>query len=492
MRTLGALLSRVLFLFVLILFVVSGCARKDKDQTVLARIGDRTVTVKEFQYRSEFTIRPKYINKKGYELNRILLDNLIAEKILAIEAGDTCRLAKNKMFNAYIQGIQEQAMREELFFKAAYNKVKSDTSEIKSLYRFAGREYRVAFYTIMKDNLAREILNKIAMNPASTGAVFDGISGDKKPPEKQVSWKDESSEPIFEALFTHPVSRDTVIGPLRLDKNLYIMMKVLDWKDEVAFGGDDALKRWNDVVEKLKKQKSNALWNRLLEKLIGGKTIQFNAPVFKKLAELSYDLFVASGDSQSKDIIGDFLRKNADASQFGTFGSEKNFLKSPFLTFDGKTWTVEDFKNELAVHPLVYRTKNFTRQTFPREFKNAVADLMRDHYLTREAYQNKLQKKDAVRRNAITWRDAMIASWKRDEVLPVLAKKHHIEGQSDKLTRVYTAYMDSLMKAYSGRIRIDERELKNIDLTNSDMIAYKPGVPYPMAVPNFQVYIFNH
>jgi hypothetical protein len=447
----------------IVLLAVSGCTRKDKDQIVLARVGDRDITVKEFEYRSEFTIRPKYISRKGVELNRILLDNLIAEKILAMEAGDTCGLAKNKMFNAYIRGIQEQSMREELFFKEAYNKVVVDTQEIKSLYRFAGREYRVAFYSIMKDELARDIMEKIATDPKSAGSVFDGIGGDKKPPEKQVSWKDPSSEPVFDALFTHPVSRDTVIGPLRLDKNLYVMMKVLDWKDEIAFGGDDAQKRWKDVVEKTKKRKSNALWNQLLYRLIGGKAIQFNPPVFKKLSDLSYELFAASGDSQTKDILGDFLRKRSDASQFDALGNEEAFLKSPFLTFDGKTWTVEDFKNELAVHPLVYRTKNFTRQTFSREF-----------------------------RNAVTWRDAMIASWKRDAMLNVLAREHHIEGQTDALTRVYTAAMDSLLKAYSGRIRINEQELQKIQLTNTDMVVYKPGVPYPMAVPNFQAYIFKH
>jgi len=492
MRTDSTPFRQVLLGFLVALAALSGCARKDQDQVILARVGDRDITVREFKHRSEFTIRPKYPSKRGVELNRILLDNLIAEKILALEAGDTCALLRNKMFNAYIRGVQEQSMREELFFRQAYDKVRIDTHEVKSLYRFAGREYRVAYYSIMKDELARDISGRIAANPRSAGEIFDGISGDRNPPEKQVSWKDPSSEPIFDALFTHPVSRDTVIGPLRLDKNLYVMMKVLDWKDEIAFGGDDAVKRWNDVIERIRKRESNAIWDRMLMRLIGGKAIQFNAPVFKKLSDLSYELFTASGDSQTQDIIGDFLKKRTDASQFGAIGNEEAFLKSPFFTFDGKTWTVEDFRNELAVHPLVYRTKNFTRKTFPGEFKNAVADMMRDHALTREAYRNNLEKKESVRRNAVTWRDAMIASWKRDAMLNELAGKHHTEGQTAALTRVYNAAMDSLMRAYSGKIKINEQELQKIQLTTTDMVVYKPGVPYPMAVPNFQAYVFKH
>ena len=117
MRTDSTPFRQVLLGFLVALAALSGCARKDQDQVILARVGDRDITVREFKHRSEFTIRPKYPSKRGVELNRILLDNLIAEKILALEAGDTCALLRNKMFNAYIRGVQEQSMREELFFR---------------------------------------------------------------------------------------------------------------------------------------------------------------------------------------------------------------------------------------------------------------------------------------------------------------------------------------------------------------------------------------
>ena len=476
----------------LLMFIVfSGCTRKEKDNPILAKIGGRTITVNEFKYRSEFTVRPKYLSKKGYELNKILLDNLLAEKIFAIEAGDTCRMARNELFNSYIQGIQEQNMREELYFKAAYDKVKADTNEIKRIYRFAGREYRVAFYTLLKDELAQKITKRIAMGQNSANAAFDELGGGKKEPEQNVSWKEAEQDPIFDALFTHPVKQDTVIGPLRLGKNYYVIMKVLDWKDQIFFG-EDALKRWNDSAEKVKQRKAMDLWNGILEKRMLDKSIDFNPPVFRKLADLAYTLYAAQGDSQKKDIAGDFFGKKGDVSQIDMFGSEETFLKSPFMTFDGKTWTVEEFRNGLAIHPLVYRTKNFTKQNFPQEFRKAVADWIRDRCLTQEAYANNLQKKDSVKRNTLMWRDAMIASWERDERLSRLAKKHHIEGQADKLTKVYNAYMDSLMKAYSGSISINTEELKKIELTGSDMVAFKQGVPYPYAVPAFREFIIKY
>jgi hypothetical protein len=479
-------------LILLVLLLHSGCAKKDiKTHKILAKVGNQTITVEDFLNRSELTIRPKYITKKGYELNKILLDNLVAEKILAMQTGDTCHLAKSDRFKATIRGIQEQTMREELFFKIAYDKVNIDTNEIKGLYRFAGREYKLGFYTIMKDETAQGIQNKILMDSNNAEKVFDEIGGGSKTPEQTVAWKDPGDDRIHDALFTHPVRKDTVIGPLRLGKNLYILMKVLDWKDQPVFGGDEVQARWNDVVEKTRMRKAKAVWNQLLEKLMTGKRIHFNPPVFKKLAELSYNLYSAPGDSQKQDVITAFFGKNSDVSQIDVFGGEDVFLKSPFFTLDGKTWTVEDFKKELAVHPLVYRTKDFTQKSFPVEFKNAIADMIRDHYLTREAYKNHLQNTDVVKSRAVMWRDAILGSWERDQTLVRLAKKHRLEGQTDKLTKVYIAYMDSLLKAYSGRIFIDDKELKKINLTNMDFYAFKPGVPYPAAVPSFQEFIFN-
>jgi hypothetical protein len=474
------------------LLLLSGCSKKDmKTQKILARVGNRTITVEDFLNRSELTIRPKYPSKSGYELNKILLDNLIAEKILAVQAGDTCQLAKSDMFKAYIQGIREQTMREEMFFKVAYNKVKIDTNEIKSLFRFAGREYKVGFYTITKDEAAQEIQNKILLEPDKAGKVFDEIGDGRKVPEQTVAWKDPKDDMIQDALFTHPVKLDTVIGPLRLGKNLYVLMKVLDWKDQPVFGGDEVQARWNEVVDKTRMRKAKAIWTRLEAKLMKGKRIHFNPPVFKKLAELSFGLYSAPSDSQRQDMLAAFFGKNNDLSQIETLGNKDVFLKSPFFTLDGKTWTVEDFKKELAVHPLVYRTKNFTQKTFPNEFKNAIADMIRDRYLAQEAYKKHIQNDDVVKSRALTWRDAVLGSWERDQTLARLAKKHHLEGKTDKLTKVYIAYMDSLMRAYSGRIFINDEELKKINLTNIDFYAFKPGVPYPRAVPSFQEFIFN-
>jgi hypothetical protein len=78
---------------------------------MLAKIGSKEITVEDFLYRSEFTVRPARIKNKNITLN-----NLISEKILAIEAEHrNTNLFKNPVFLGNIKGIKEQLMREKLY-----------------------------------------------------------------------------------------------------------------------------------------------------------------------------------------------------------------------------------------------------------------------------------------------------------------------------------------------------------------------------------------
>jgi hypothetical protein len=74
-------LSITIFLFSAVVVLASAPARSQPDERILARIGDKQISVKEFLERSELTVRPGPFKNKNISLN-----NLISEKILALEA----------------------------------------------------------------------------------------------------------------------------------------------------------------------------------------------------------------------------------------------------------------------------------------------------------------------------------------------------------------------------------------------------------------------
>ena len=155
--------------FILILLVSSILTAKDKpDETVLVKIGDKEIKLDEFLYRSEFTVRPRVVKDKLSALN-----NLISEKILALEAEkEGIKFLQNPVFNGKIKGIKEQMMREKLQYEVAYDKVVLDTNEINKAYRHSMREYDVEFYVMKSDSVAERIGKELKDHPERTNEIF--------------------------------------------------------------------------------------------------------------------------------------------------------------------------------------------------------------------------------------------------------------------------------------------------------------------------------
>jgi len=72
--------------------------------------------------RSEYTIRPEYCKGDLYQHKKIILNNLIAEKLLAIEIEKSVLETINASASAFLKGRKEQSMRQLLYFKEGYSK----------------------------------------------------------------------------------------------------------------------------------------------------------------------------------------------------------------------------------------------------------------------------------------------------------------------------------------------------------------------------------
>lgn len=69
--------------------LLSHCStqKPSSHETILAKVGDKTISVNEFIRRAEYTPRPAYCRGENYIHRKIILNSLVAEKLLALEAG---------------------------------------------------------------------------------------------------------------------------------------------------------------------------------------------------------------------------------------------------------------------------------------------------------------------------------------------------------------------------------------------------------------------
>jgi hypothetical protein len=451
-------------------------ARNQPADKVLARVGNKEIRVKEFTQRSELTIRANQFKDKNTALN-----NLICEKILALEAGRNAALLQDPSFQGMLKGIKEQRMRDKLYEAVAANKVKIDTGEMKSAFRASMREYEVEFCTIRTKVLAEKIRAVLDSVPELSGELFKEVEetlGTR--PVHTVTYKDPDDEVIHEALFTSLLDTGAVVGPLRMSSGEYIIMKVLHGVDRPLISGFDQQVRWNEVKEKLRQAKANKMWTAFQVNTMKGKKIEFNREAFTVLADLALQRYLQNSEKDSS---------NNRLTEITVSDNEVN-LSVPFFTIDKRVWSVDDFRRELLSHPLVYRTKDLNKDNFKEEFKLAIVDMLRDHYVTQEAYKRSLDRSKDITREMEMWEDSFLATDQEKSIVSSAVRQGVIQ-ENDQLGKLkyWKSYLHGLQKKYGGSVRINRDEFSKIRLANIDLVVIRPGVPYPMPVPQFPTFV---
>lgn len=469
-----------LFSFIAFFLFITLCTidNDDSDDIILAEIKDKKITLTDFYQRSGLTIRPSNFKKKNITLN-----NLICEKILAIEAENDASITDNEIIQKKIQGIKEQLMRDKLHDLEASQKVKLDSSKMMDTYMASIREYNVEFYTIYNKQLAEDIQNQLDSLPHTSENILKSLAqylGEK--PQHSVKYDDTDDDVIFDALFSEKLEIGEIIGPKRLTNGSYIIMRVIDWTDKPAIGNIAQQERWNKVKEKLHKIEARKNWETYIKRTMAGKKIEFSEEPFYLLSQWAMERHV--NEIKNKNMP-DSLRKEVELDDPEISDDE------PFFTIDNNVWTVGEFKDNLISHPLVYRTKYLNEKNFTDYFKYAIIDMVRDHYLTEEAYNQSLDKSSDIEKTAEIWRDALIANKQKKKILSSAIEQGLIDRDNKRGLQVYLeSVLVDLQNQYSDKVKINNDEYRKIKLANNiDFFAFRSGVPFPAPVPNFPILI---
>jgi len=486
-KTLKPAAAGVIFLAVIMI----QCTKKGSEENILAIVGDRVITSNEFIKRAEYTIRPPYCKRNSSIDKQIILNSIIAEKLYAFEAGDENPLSGSKTFQAYIRGRKEQYMRKVLFAEIVQEKIKPDTSELNKQYRLAGRTYHVAYCSI--DRNAARFAGEQKENSDQMdlfGAVYRKAGGLGPAPERTVSWKSKESRAVHMALFSDPLVRDQVVGPIQVDEDQFLMLKVLGWTDRPAVTSSDVQRREEEVYEDWEREKSQIIWDEYVLKIMKNKRLEFDRTMFEKMAELFRPLCIRSKPKSMPGINPESAQENPNSiiDSIGVELKNRHFQDQPFFKFDGKTWTVADFMKIYASHPLVFRKNKFRESEFPEQFKFALADLMRDQIINQKAYDKGIDQLPSVQAHTRMWQDALIAKYHQSNYLQ---KKTRDKLTAENIGRIMENYLnpysDSLFVKYSDQIQINIPFFENIKLTRIDMVALNENVPYPETVPTFPI-----
>ena len=224
-------------IFLLLLLTCEKNGNKKFREKILVNIDNQiNISLNEFIRRAEYTIRPPYCKHNTYIHKKIILNSLIAEKLLALEVGKKNPILNNEEFQAYLKGRREQVMRQWMHNLEATQKVKLDSSFIKQYYQFAGREYEVEYYSLDNASIVEQVTDNLVNKKNYFEKLFQDVYSDSFIPKRKVNWGKDENGKILDALFSRNYEKGQVLSPIKIGNNDFLVLKILGWSDTLCRG----------------------------------------------------------------------------------------------------------------------------------------------------------------------------------------------------------------------------------------------------------------
>ena len=468
---------------ILLTFFLTNCSDKQKttvdNSLVLAKVGSKNITIQDFIRRSEYTIRPKYCRRGNYIHKKIILNSLIAEKILSLEIEkNNNKKLNNVNFDLFLKGRKEQAMRQLHYNDNFFEKVNLEKEEINQYLKLSRRSVQLNYINLPGIDMVKKVQYLISEN-ITLDSIYQAL-WEGNTPQKNIKWLDRESDQILDVIFKKDLKVGQIIGPLETGDSSFLMMQVTGWIDQPAITESQKELNRNDVIEKLTEQSAKKAHSEWVKSLMSNKSITFNKDIFKIYSKYAGDFYLKKEDEKKEainDVIWDQVENN-DQKKIIDLDKENILdLESTLFSYKGNDWSVKKFHEELKSHPLVFRKKKMGKSQFPSQLRLAIADFIRNKEITSECYKLGIDNNWVVKSNVDMWRDAFSSQNYMD-----------VGNQSEKeKLNLYNPIVDSLQSIYSPEIKINIDAFENIELSSTDMMVTQSGVPYPIVVPSFPI-----
>lgn len=467
--------------FFLLTFLACSKAPTPVKEIVLARIGPKTISVNEFIKRSEYTIRPVWCKNDDYISKKIVLNSLIAEKLLAIEAGKDSVLLRNPGVENYLKGRKEQIMRNVYQNAHGIALATVDSQFVGKVASFALRRYRVNILGAASKEKALDLV-ALLKNPRSV--LSASLQANDSLKTMEITFQSPLSDAIIKALYFKNHLKGDLIGPVKLDGRRFVVLKIKGWTRHLMLSEQKSAQNFSDVMKRVSEIEGMDIYAAKISELMQGKSVHFNETVFKTVVNAIAPVYFRNEAKLKKAFNKKFWNKdNSKMSMDDLNGIFDRLSDKTFFKFSGKNWSVADFERAIQSHPLVFRNRKMPKQQFANQFRLAIVDLLRDKIITDEAYAEGLDKDPRVLREMDIWRDNLLALHQREKLLkknPDAPEKSYAQ-----VKKVFDPFINQLRKKYSNKIFINTREFEKVKLSAIDMFAIRKQEAFPVVVPEF-------
>jgi parvulin-like peptidyl-prolyl isomerase len=396
---------KISIIILLLSFFSQLLAQNEKD--IIAKVGDKILTVDEFKYRFEFTPQINRKNSDNESAKDELLYTLIAENLFAIEAQrrglDTLSVLKNnyipleKMFLRDALYQREIADKVELNIKKFNEGLKLASYKCFVDYVFAVEQQNIdSAYTLLKSNSNFDSLVTQLTNAEYVSEPYEVVYG-------------KMYEHAEDAIYSLGINEFT--KPIESPDGWYIFRLIS--KIPATFTSND---QKNSMVEKVVEGRvEDSIYNDFRTKFFADKRVTTNGSLFWYLAEGVQKLVLSIKTVENIEDGEKIPISNEQLSQF-IQSLEKDSLDQDYIFFDKDPVSLRDFLRDFSFEG--FYTYSTDLNTIAAQLKSRSKRQIELELLTREAYKKGIASIPEVNISTELWKENYLATLlKRDIVL---------------------------------------------------------------------------
>ncbi len=384
---------------VLVFQVCVGCNRKqiDSKPDIVAQVGERTITAREFRLNYEFGFAHL---KKAPDRKLSYLKYMIDETLLSTEG---YRLGLDK--TARVQNLEarllEELLVEELFRTQVSATITVSDEEIHDAITRSTVRWKLRFW-VERDFAAADRVYKMMQSQGYANVVQELLTNDegrREPKDLEtdyLTWLDVSPE-LLDAVKNLQIGE--ISNPIELNE-VYFLIQMIDIRREAisAYDYQNTYERFKKILFNRKLKRATA---RYISEFMTPKNVVVKGEAFQTLA----------------DALAEWQRQNDSTRTFSETiakagGTEpalqklKRHLGKALLTFDGGRWSLQDFISR--IDPVRLKTKSAAKPRFRKHLKHEIALTVRNYLMAKEASSRGLRKSPAVQSQLRAWRDKWV------------------------------------------------------------------------------------
>ena len=435
--------------------------------TILAQVGEKKITVREFLASYEFG--PAFTKREKNSKSRYL-KYMIDEKLLALD-GYKKGFADSARVKNLLSAIKGDLSTDQLFNADIFDKIKISQPEINKALKEKKFTYRVKWlYAPNKDSLyyyLSHLNSGFSFDSLFDMQLKDSVYADQRSMKVNKFNLRMQNLDMFKTVDT--LKAGEISKPIHGSDGWYIVKLIDVWKDAIVTQSK-LNKEEDDAVKALKLNQSDSLSDVYVKKIM----LEHN-PVIQGRA---FDIL--------RSYMGDFVlpkkkflawkleeRMQKELNHFDTL-TKSEFPKLKLIDLNDGSLSLDDFLKWYKMRDEYLKFDKTDFNSFSASLEKLIWQMVRDHLLIRRAYSRGFQNKEIIKQQLNWWKDKIVYAVVRDNLAKTV--KLNIESPSSLKSKYNNKKQILIEKTYRKlqqlrkeyKVKINEEVLSELRVHDYD------------------------